>query len=285
MSPRRNPTPANLGQIAPVPLFVKAPGQRHGRVVDRHVCTTDILPMTARMLGIDYPWPRYRCPPGRVTVADSPQGATSLPFDRVERLARRIRGANRPHLRQRQRLGAGAALPAAPRADRAPGRARWRSRRRRRFGEPRRAEQRFEDVDPSAPVVLASLLRGAISAGRARRGAGGGGQRADRGGRAQLLGPRGASATRCWSRPVSSARAPTRSRSTGCSEAAPRSGCSSLAPEVEVRVAGPGEEAEVASLIAGFRDFYGEAEPHGRADRAHGRGAAARRANRVPARR
>jgi GNAT superfamily N-acetyltransferase len=31
---------------------------------------------------------------------------------------------------------------------------------------------------------------------------------------------------------------------------------------VEVRVAKPGEEAEVAALIAGFRDFYGEAEPH-----------------------
>ncbi len=34
-----------------------------------------------------------------------------------------------------------------------------------------------------------------------------------------------------------------------------------MAPEPKVRLAGPGEEAEVASLIAGFRDFYGEAEP------------------------
>jgi GNAT superfamily N-acetyltransferase len=34
-----------------------------------------------------------------------------------------------------------------------------------------------------------------------------------------------------------------------------------LAPELKVRLAGPGEEAEVASLIAGFRDFYEEAEP------------------------
>jgi ribosomal protein S18 acetylase RimI-like enzyme len=30
---------------------------------------------------------------------------------------------------------------------------------------------------------------------------------------------------------------------------------------MEVRIAGPGEEAEVASLIAGFRDFMGEADP------------------------
>jgi GNAT superfamily N-acetyltransferase len=34
-----------------------------------------------------------------------------------------------------------------------------------------------------------------------------------------------------------------------------------LVPEPTVRLAGPGEEAEVASLIAGFRDFYDEAEP------------------------
>jgi GNAT superfamily N-acetyltransferase len=34
-----------------------------------------------------------------------------------------------------------------------------------------------------------------------------------------------------------------------------------LAPEPKVRLAGPGEETEVASLIAGFRDFYEEAEP------------------------
>ncbi len=30
---------------------------------------------------------------------------------------------------------------------------------------------------------------------------------------------------------------------------------------MQVRTAEPGEEAEVASLIAGFRDFYGEREP------------------------
>ena len=34
-----------------------------------------------------------------------------------------------------------------------------------------------------------------------------------------------------------------------------------MAPEPKVRLAGPGEEADVASLIAGFRDFYEEAEP------------------------
>ena len=34
-----------------------------------------------------------------------------------------------------------------------------------------------------------------------------------------------------------------------------------MAPELKVRLAGPGEEAEVASLIAGFRDFYEEDQP------------------------
>jgi GNAT superfamily N-acetyltransferase len=34
-----------------------------------------------------------------------------------------------------------------------------------------------------------------------------------------------------------------------------------VAPEIAVRTAAPGEEAEVAALIAGFRDFYGEREP------------------------
>jgi GNAT superfamily N-acetyltransferase len=34
-----------------------------------------------------------------------------------------------------------------------------------------------------------------------------------------------------------------------------------LVPEPKVRLAKRGDEDEVASLIAGFRDFYGEAEP------------------------
>ena len=34
-----------------------------------------------------------------------------------------------------------------------------------------------------------------------------------------------------------------------------------IAPEIAVRLAAPGEQTEVAALIAGFRDFYGEHEP------------------------
>jgi GNAT superfamily N-acetyltransferase len=34
-----------------------------------------------------------------------------------------------------------------------------------------------------------------------------------------------------------------------------------LAPELEVRTAGPSDADEVAALLAGFRDYYGESEP------------------------
>jgi hypothetical protein len=158
---RRNPTATNLGQIAPVPLFIKAPGQQRGKVVDRHVCTTGILPTVARMLAIDYPWREWPCPAGVVRVANSPSGSTSLPLGQVERLrdayiARisRLFGAGTgwgPVLRflPNQQLigrptGGVRALPigdgSASLED--PG--------------------RLRDVDPRAPVVLASLLRGTL---------------------------------------------------------------------------------------------------------------------------
>jgi hypothetical protein len=163
--PRRNPTHANLGQIAPVPLFIKAPGQVRGRVVDRHICTTEILPRIAAMLGIRYPWPRYPCPPQRVTVANSPNGESSLPFGRVERLRAayveriaRSFGADRgwgPVLRFRPN----AELIGHPAASLA-----------RVAGDEQSAsideQGRLRDVDPRAPDVLASLLRGTIDGGR-----------------------------------------------------------------------------------------------------------------------
>ena len=50
-------TPENVEDIAPVPLFVKAPGQRAGRVANGPVETIDILPTIADELGVDLPWP------------------------------------------------------------------------------------------------------------------------------------------------------------------------------------------------------------------------------------
>jgi hypothetical protein len=53
---RRSATPTNLEEIMPVPLFVKAPYQRRGRVIDRHLQTVDILPTLADVLGVRLPF-------------------------------------------------------------------------------------------------------------------------------------------------------------------------------------------------------------------------------------
>jgi hypothetical protein len=49
---RRTPTPTNLHDVSNMPLFIKAPGQDAGRVVDGAVRTIDVLPTIARELGI-----------------------------------------------------------------------------------------------------------------------------------------------------------------------------------------------------------------------------------------
>jgi hypothetical protein len=53
---RRAVTAGNIDEIAPVPLFISAPGQRSGRRSDSLVRTTDVLPTLARLLGIRIPW-------------------------------------------------------------------------------------------------------------------------------------------------------------------------------------------------------------------------------------
>lgn len=53
---RRGVTPANVHDIAAVPLFVKLPGQRRGKVSDAHVETVDVLPTIAEVLGVQIPW-------------------------------------------------------------------------------------------------------------------------------------------------------------------------------------------------------------------------------------
>lgn len=54
---RREPEGPNLPDILSVPLFVKYPGQREGRVDDRNVESIDILPTMARELGLELPFP------------------------------------------------------------------------------------------------------------------------------------------------------------------------------------------------------------------------------------
>lgn len=53
---RRAPTDASVEDVYRVPLFVKLPGQRQGRVDDANVLTVDVLPTIAGALGFDVGW-------------------------------------------------------------------------------------------------------------------------------------------------------------------------------------------------------------------------------------
>lgn len=53
---KRIATPANVQGIAPVPLFVKRPGQRRGRVSRLWARNSDVAPTIARIAGVRLPW-------------------------------------------------------------------------------------------------------------------------------------------------------------------------------------------------------------------------------------
>lgn len=87
---RREVTPETVEQLAGVPLFVKAPGQRRGRVDDRPAQTVDVLPTIADMLGIELPFetdgaslagPEDPGAEGQVSVADRYGGEETLSLD------------------------------------------------------------------------------------------------------------------------------------------------------------------------------------------------------------
>lgn len=54
--PRRTPTDRSFQEIVNVPLFIKYPHQRTGRVEERPVQTVDIVPTLADAIGITVPW-------------------------------------------------------------------------------------------------------------------------------------------------------------------------------------------------------------------------------------
>lgn len=65
----RNPVDdARLGDNVFVPLLVKAPGQRDGRVDDTNLMSVDLLPLIADEIGIDIPWAVDGGPPGDPAV-------------------------------------------------------------------------------------------------------------------------------------------------------------------------------------------------------------------------
>ena len=53
---RRRTTLDNIDELAPVPLFVKAPGQRRGRTDQAYVRTVDVVPTMADVLGFRMPY-------------------------------------------------------------------------------------------------------------------------------------------------------------------------------------------------------------------------------------
>jgi hypothetical protein len=92
---RRTVTRRNIGQLAPVPLFVKSPGQVDGRVVRRHFCLTELLPLVASELSIRYPWEHPRCDPdtvvqSRFATLDLAAGEVDAPVAGVELGLRRF---------------------------------------------------------------------------------------------------------------------------------------------------------------------------------------------------
>lgn len=88
--PRRAAVRQNMGEIASVPLFVKAPGQTEGEVVARHTCATDILPEIAKQLEIEYPWDVPACPEKQVTVINSPSGEATVGVSTMLKQRRRL---------------------------------------------------------------------------------------------------------------------------------------------------------------------------------------------------
>jgi hypothetical protein len=70
-SSRRYANERNVGEIAPMPLFVKAPGQDRGRIDERDVTTLDVLPTIAEMLGVEIPFEVDGVPAARAPAATS----------------------------------------------------------------------------------------------------------------------------------------------------------------------------------------------------------------------
>jgi len=115
----RDVTPSNVQDIARVPLFIKAPGQRQGAVIDEPARTTDVLPTIMEILGGRVPWRiegrsligRRPARPPPVTVTSERRAPVTTPTSELDQrfrhsLARRIRmfgtGSDGPDLVDRE---------------------------------------------------------------------------------------------------------------------------------------------------------------------------------------
>ena len=80
---RREANPETMGEIAMVPFFVKAPGQKTGRTIDRVQCVTDVLPLMAGRLGIGLPWDSPECNRDQVELDNGSGPTVTLPIGEV----------------------------------------------------------------------------------------------------------------------------------------------------------------------------------------------------------
>jgi hypothetical protein len=97
---RRKVSETNVEEIAPVPYFVKAPGQTEGAVDKSLARTVDVVPTMADLLGVRVPWPHD----GRSAFSQATRSRDEvrLPtrgFDRVIRIGREELERRRRRLR------------------------------------------------------------------------------------------------------------------------------------------------------------------------------------------
>ena len=78
--PYRNGVSENIDDIAYVPLFVKTPGQREGRIDDRPAMLYDVMPTITDILKIESPWPME----GVSLLDDHPDSSRRRVFDGLE---------------------------------------------------------------------------------------------------------------------------------------------------------------------------------------------------------
>jgi hypothetical protein len=104
---RREAEPQTMGQISMVPMFIKAPGQTKGKVIDQPTCTTEIVPEMARILGIDLPWEPAECDRKTIRIDNGTGPRTTASFastieqrqEYIDDLARLFGGDGTPWLR------------------------------------------------------------------------------------------------------------------------------------------------------------------------------------------
>ena len=108
----------NVQDLAPVPFFLKAPGQKRGRISDRRLQTVDVLPTIADTLGVDIPWKvdgrSALAPPGSRGAARSSPRSSSTPTWSTPRATR---APSEPRWGARSELFGGDIYAFGPRPD------------------------------------------------------------------------------------------------------------------------------------------------------------------------